>query len=66
MKHLTVELEAKIRNRIAFVEERMKDYMAHRKAVEVETGEFPKAGSNENEAAAWRRALNWVLSESGE
>ena len=66
MKYLTVELEAKIRNQIAFVEERMKDYMAHRKAVEVETGEFPEAELNEHEAAAWRRALNWVLSESGD
>jgi hypothetical protein len=65
MKHITAELEAKIRNQIAFVDDRMAQYMSHRLRIEQETGELPKVEANEAESAAWRRALNWVLKEAG-
>lgn len=63
VKQITPKLEAKIREQIEFVEDRMQQYMHQRMEIERETGEFPKVGDNEAEAAAWRRALKWVLSE---
>lgn len=45
MKHIGSELEAKIREQIEFVEDRMQQYMHRRMEIEKETGEFPKAGA---------------------
>lgn len=63
MKHITAELEAKIRRQIAFVEDRSKQYLDARLQEEKETGNFPPVGANEAESSAWKRALQWVLFE---
>ena len=60
METQIVRLEKIIAKQIAATDARLKEHMAYRLNVE---GEIPPAGLNENECAAWRRALNWVLTE---
>lgn len=65
MKHLTPELEAKIRNMLSTAENQLQDYLVLRRNLRDEKGEMPKPQLNELEAVAWRRALRWVLKEAG-
>jgi len=65
VKHMTVELEEKVRGQIAFLDERLHDYLEVRLALIGDDGIPPKCEANELEAAGWKRALKWVLSEAG-
>ena len=65
MKHITVDLEAKIIAQIQFCDERVKDGLASRIVDSADGIPTRPAEANELEAAGWRRALRWVLEEAG-